>query len=108
MDYCKANPKKYLIWNARSRAKKMGLEFEINEDDFDIPVICPILKIKLTDVRMGHKNKEFSPSLDRIDTSKGYIRGNICIISHKANRLKSDMSTEDIKNMYEYVISAGT
>ena len=68
-----------------------------------IPEYCPILKIKLGSVRQSFSDRESSPSLDRIDITKGYMKDNIQVISFKANRHKSDMTLDDIERLYEYV-----
>lgn len=85
----KGNPeelKKILFWGARSRAKVKGLEFSIQIEDIIIPEYCPYLDIKL-----DSSNRVTCPSLDRVDNSKGYVKGNIQIISGKANRIKSNL-----------------
>lgn len=48
--------------------------------------------------------KDNSPSLDKIVPSKGYVVGNIQVISYKANRLKGDCSLEDLLNFADWVI----
>lgn len=37
-------------------------------------------------------------SIDRIDSSKGYVEGNVVITTNKINLMKNDMSTEEFKN----------
>lgn len=101
--YCIDHPEKYLWWAARNRAKKNGTEFTIKETDIIIPEYCPVLQIKLVSVRQTRQNRDFVPSVDRLDNTKGYIPGNIEVISFKANRYKTDMSFEDIERLYEYV-----
>ena len=54
---------------------------------------------------MGYKNgksKNFSPSLDRIITKKGYVYGNLVIISDIVNRLKSDATLEDMEKILKF------
>lgn len=104
--YSRANPQKYLRWAAKNRARKDGIEFNIEPEDILIPEYCPILGVKLNDVRQTHKKRECSPSIDRIDNTKGYIKGNIAVISFKANRCKADMSIQDIERLYKYVKAA--
>jgi hypothetical protein len=58
---------------------------------------CPILGIKL---KVGNytdnEGWRSSPTLDRIDPSKGYIRGNIQFISGLANAMKSQAGEEEL------------
>jgi hypothetical protein len=97
----KSNPEKHLFYAAKRRAKDNGLEFNIELSDIIIPKTCPILNTELV---IGDRNsKKNSPSLDRVDSSKGYVKGNVRVISMKANAAKSNLSQEDIRRLYEYV-----
>lgn len=102
----KKDDPRYAMTNAaRSRAKRSGLEFNITMYDFEIPDTCPILRIPIvvnTDKKTASPN---SPSLDRVDNTKGYVRGNIAVISHRANTIKSNLSEEDIMRLLNYVRS---
>lgn len=80
--------KQLLITSKRNAAKK-GRDFEITLEDIKIPEICPYLDIPLTYEEGNRSNS--TPSLDRIDNTKGYVKGNVQVISWKANRLKSDL-----------------
>lgn len=78
------------------RAKKLGLPFDLCENDFEIPAVCPLLKIPLY-VAIGKKtHRHNSPTLDRIDNVKGYVKGNVWVISQQANSMKGEMSVEEV------------
>jgi hypothetical protein len=91
------NPEKVLVKAARARALKKDLEFSITHEDIIIPEYCPLLNIKLEFSRNhGQGPKNNSPTLDRIDSSKGYTKDNIWVISALANRIKTDATVEEV------------
>jgi hypothetical protein len=63
--------------------------------DQEIEEYCPYLNIKLIigDVFPPLDN---NPSIDRIDPSRGYVKGNVEVVSLLANRIKSNASPSDI------------
>lgn len=91
-----ADRKTQMLRAAKRRASVKEIEFDIEISDIDIPEFCPILGLKL-DFFNGKEDKDTSPSLDRKDNSKGYIKSNVRIISHRANRLKSNATIEDLE-----------
>lgn len=102
----KANPRlirmKTLIHNAKARAKEQGLEFSLSLEWLNSRNLetCPILKkpfVWKTDVtdpsEHGGKNKKINPmapSIDRIDSTKGYTPENCWVISRRMNAIKND------------------
>ena len=50
----------------------------------------------------GHKDKHNSPTLERIDNSKGYVIGNILVVSHRANCIKNDGTWQEIMAVAEF------
>lgn len=92
--YREIHPERALLRSAKIRAKNKNLEFSIDEGDIIIPEKCPYLGMDLSMDRTTNKN--IRPSLDRIDPSKGYIKGNIQVISWRANMLKNNSSAEEL------------
>lgn len=76
-----------------------GLPFSIEVGSLLIPSLCPVLGIPLI---VGGKRSPNSPSLDRIEPSRGYVPGNVRIISDRANRLKSNRPLEVLKFHAEF------
>lgn len=93
--YIENNIQLYLWRSAKNRAIKRGEEFSIGLEDIIIPNKCPILGIPLKYHR-GIK-QDNSYSLDRIDSSKGYIKGNVWVISLRANRIKNDSTPQELR-----------
>ena len=94
------DPQHYLWYVARTRSRKKGTEFKINKEDIYIPEICPILSISLT---KGDGYLPNAMSLDRVDNTKGYIPGNVRVISRKANLLKSSLTLDVLENIIKYI-----
>jgi hypothetical protein len=93
-EYSKQKPSKRLFWSAKKRAKAKGLEFNIDETDILVPTHCPYLGIELTHSRPRGDSRRDIASLDRIDPTKGYIKGNIEVISWLANTMKNNATPE--------------
>ena len=89
--YRESHPVSYILRRAKARAVDKEIEFSITEEDIKIPILCPYLRIPLT-CKLGEGNLDSNISLDRIDNSKGYVKGNVEVISHLANRMKSNAS----------------
>ena len=83
---------------SKSRARKKGFEHTITYADITIPDVCPLLGIPLIKSQ-GKGANENSPSLDRIDSTKGYTPDNIWVISSKANTIKSNATLEELEQI---------
>lgn len=82
---------------AKYRAKKQGIPFNIDIDDIKIPSICPLIGIPI--YKTFGKVTNNTPSLDKINPILGYTKGNVWVISWKANRVKSNLTIEEL-NMF--------
>ena len=92
-----------IISRLKKSAKKRGLEFNLTTSDLDeigFPLTCPILGIPLK----WHTGKpqDDSYSFDRIDSALGYVKGNIQILSVKANRAKNNLTEDELKMFSVY------
>ena len=95
----KAHPTREMFTDARGRAKKGGYPFDLIESDIVIPEFCPVLGIRLS--RSRGKPSACSPSLDKIDRTKGYVKGNVWVISFRANTIKNDSTLDEMKKLVE-------
>jgi len=96
--YYDDNPDKYLVIVAKTRAKKNGIPFDLKAEDITVPTHCPVLGIPLSRGTKGFH--ESSPSLDRIIPEKGYVKGNVIVVSFKANRMKQNATVEELGKLY--------
>jgi hypothetical protein len=104
--YRTSHPEKRLLSCAKQRARLKGLPFELTEQDIFIPEYCPVFGIKLDRHRTG-KHSDDSPSLDRLDPSKGYVRGNVIVMSYRANMIKNCGSSEEHRRIAAWMSSLG-
>ena len=88
-----------ILARARHRAKKNNLPFNIELDDIVIPERCPLLGIPLKS--STDKTSPNNPSLDKIIPEKGYVKGNIWVVSLRANKLKNDATLQELKTLVE-------
>lgn len=103
--YYKNNPlplAKSLWIGAKARAKKANLEFTITPEDIQIPEFCPALGIKLNR-HLGSKAQDDSFVLERFNNDLGYIPMNINVVSHKANRMKTNATIQEVEGLLTWM-----
>ena len=92
-----------MLREARRRAKERGVEFSIRPDQLEWPKdgLCPIKRVPL------EKNKGMvmanSPSLDRVSSDRGYVPGNVRVLSWRMNNLKGDLTVDEAENLLLYM-----
>jgi hypothetical protein len=89
-----------MVYRIKHRAKKLGIEFDIEPGDLEVPEVCPVLGIPIMFNR-GKGYSPTSPSVDRINPNKGYIKSNVRVISARANLLKSNATVEELTKVLE-------
>ena len=92
-----------MLVGAKRRAANKGIEFSISSEDLFVPSICPVLRIPLRPSDPGTGKNDNAPSLDRIIPSLGYVKGNVIVISWRANHLKRDATPEELKLVAEWL-----
>lgn len=96
--------KMQLLAHARRRAKAEGVAYDLRVEDIVIPATCPCLGIPLVRGTISHGPG--SPTLDRKRPELGYTRGNVWIVSYRANRIKNDASPEELLRIATAVAEA--
>lgn len=86
-------PAKMLV-KTRHRCKKNGIPFNLTIEDLMVPDVCPVFG---TPFVFGgeHFKEDASPSIDRAKPELGYVKGNVHIISWRANHLKNNCTNGD-------------
>ena len=79
--------------NKKNSAKHSKWPFDLSFYDLEWPTFCPILGLEID--YFSVKVQENSPSFDRIDSNQGYVKGNVALVSWRANRIKNDGTAEE-------------
>ena len=93
--------KRKMLTAARNRAAKKNLPFNLTLDDFELPATCPVLG---TEILLGtdYATRDQAPSLDRVIPALGYVKGNVIVISYRANRIKNDATVTELSRVAEF------
>ncbi len=84
-------------------AKSRGIVFDLSL--LSVKNMLMAEKCYYTGIKLSNNPKSnLSRSIDRIDNSKGYVKGNICACSKLFNGKKNDLTVEEIKILYKKVI----
>lgn len=98
-------PEAKMLQRAKERAKKFNLEFNLELSDIIIPTHCPALGCELVVSKGRSGGSPESPALDRIDNTKGYIKGNVMVMSHLANQMKASANPEQLIKFAHWILS---
>ena len=83
------------------KSNTYGHKWTIEFGDLDFPSHCPMLGMELD--YFAQRSQENSVSFDRVDSDKGYVKGNVIICSWRANRIKNDGTADEHRKIYEYL-----
>lgn len=97
-----ANPALFMWKQAKHRAQwdYDNMEFTITMEDIIIPERCPYLGIEFQAL-----DKRYGYSLDRIDSTKGYVKDNIQVISRLANIMKNNATEQELISFAKGVLA---
>jgi hypothetical protein len=103
----RSNPIPQLIYNFKKRAKLAGVPFDLEPQDIKNKLNltntkCPVLGVNMEISKLGSKNNDLTPSIDRIDPKKGYVKDNIIVVSMRANRIKNDATVDEIRKVADF------
>lgn len=90
--------------SAKHRAKKARMPFDLEHGDICIPEFCPVLGVRIERNVSGKTGaRASSPTLDRVRPELGYVRGNVQVISSKANRIKQNATAAELMAVARWV-----
>ncbi len=89
----------HMLRHAKARARRRNIFFDLILDDIQIGTHCPILDIKF---EVGRENWKNSPSLDRIDNSRGYESDNVIVVCMMANSIKNQATPDQIRKVADF------
>ena len=100
------NPYHQLFHNFKKRASSAKVPFELTKDEMRIIFEksddkCPVFGFKFVK-NATRDNRDYAPSLDRIDPKKGYTKENTIVVSMLANRIKTDAKIKDIGKVFNF------
>jgi ribosomal protein L37AE/L43A len=101
-------PEQKMLRRVKTRAIERGHSFNLDLADIVIPETCPILGTPLVVFKGRSGGQPNSPALDRIDNSKGYVKGNIMVMSHLANMMKSSATEDELVMFANWIIKTYT
>jgi hypothetical protein len=89
-----------LLNNIRTKCRCNNIPFNLTLDDIVIPETCPVLGIPLQ--RGEGYRSDNSPSLDRINPTGGYVKGNVLIVSMRVNTMKNNGTWQELLKIAEF------
>ena len=82
-------------------AERIGHTWDVDFGELEWPTHCPILGIELD--YFNSFRSENSPSFDQLIPGNGYTKGNVRVISYRANRIKNDGTAAEHRAIADYL-----
>jgi hypothetical protein len=105
MDDFRAQCMKKFKTKARNVKGRTRHDWDLEFEDVYFPLICPVLGVKLDYKSAEGSHSDYSASFDRLDPNLGYVRGNVVVMSMRANRLKNDGTAEELRAIADFLDS---
>lgn len=64
---------------------------------------CPVLGVPFVYGVPRGQRRDYAPSIDRFDPSKGYVRSNVSVISWRANRIKNNATADEVRRLLRWM-----
>lgn len=99
----------YIIRGTRQRARKSGIEFDIDTEFLSSLLetqggLCAISKITLTFTK-GKGHVSTNTSIDRINPTKGYTKDNVQLVASQVNTMKSNLSINQLAEWCRLILT---
>lgn len=96
------------VTHKRNNARVRGIPFDLTISDlYPLPEVCPALGIPIHYETGSRGAADNALSIDRIDSNLGYVKGNIVLVSQRANRIKNDATVDELRKIYEFYRDLG-
>jgi len=111
-DRARRDPKRYwvkhVLKNAAARAERVGVPFGLTTEYVlsITPEVCPVFGTPFIFVGNGSVGPD-SASLDRLVPARGYVPGNVVVISHFANTIKNNASAKEVARVAAWMYEQG-
>jgi hypothetical protein len=96
------DPKRWparMLIKLRHRCKMENIAFNLTVEDLAVPEVCPVFGTPFV-FGVAQYREDNTPSVDRIRPALGYTKGNVRIISWRANHLKNNCtSAEELRKV---------
>ena len=99
------DPIRWLLYGIKSRCKYANIPFDITSEDIEKPTHCPVFGYELNYCQSkgsGGNNPPNTASIDRIIPELGYVKGNVMVISWRANEIKKDATFEELHLLSQF------
>lgn len=96
-----------ILSNTKHRAIKYNIPFDLTLEYLIsiAPDSCPALGLTLGWCERNKTMQPHSPSLDKIDPNKGYVKGNVQWLSQLANTMKHNATNSQLISFANWVLN---
>ena len=103
-------PLKYTLFSLKGRARRKGVKFDLDIEHLrhlwsECGGKCPMTGVSM--LKKSYVNNPLAMTVDRLDGKKGYIKGNVRLVSRWYNIARSNWGDRFVLEMCQKVIAIG-
>jgi hypothetical protein len=98
-----------MVNSAKTRARNKGWDFDLDKNRIKRVVMKGVCQVTGVPFQLANPTKAtknpYAPSLDRINSNRGYVHANVKVVIWQYNNMKQDLTNQELVTVCQQIIN---